>query len=103
MSTGGVAGGVVAAAVAAKRKRIYSRFREGNATTISTARPLKELDVSDSSMLRLLIRHGEVVKVAGDRYYLDETAVEAGRKKRMMAMAGAFMILLIAWILARVL
>ena len=62
MNAGGAAAATIGVAIAAKRKRIYRRFRAAGATNPSEAKSLEEIDVSDSAMLRLLIRRGEIVK-----------------------------------------
>ena len=85
MSNGGA---VAAAAVAAKRKRIYNVFRQGNAVTASGAKTLREIGLAESPMFHMLVRRKEIVKVDADRYYLDEEAVASARKRRIMIIVG---------------
>lgn len=101
MSTGGAAGGAVAVVVAAKRKHICNLFRIAGAVTISNAKTLEEIHVPDSHMLRRLVRRGEIVKVDAERYYLDETEVSAGRKKRIMLMVSATLIVVIIMLIVQ--
>ena len=90
-----------AIAVTAKRKRIYNLFRLAGATTASGAKSLQEIRVPDSRMLHRLIRRGEIIAAGQDRYYLDETAVQAVRRLRIMLMVGLVAVVAIAWIIAR--
>jgi len=99
MSTGGAA--AVAIAVAAKRKHIYSMFRHADATTVSTAKTLTEVGLPESRMFRMLVRRSEIIKVDAERFYLDETAVFAGRKKRAMLAAGAVLIVVIVMLVMK--
>ncbi len=92
MSTGGATAGAVAAVVAAKRKHIYNLFRIAGATTISNAKTLQDIHVSESLKFDMLVRRGEVVKIDGDRYYIDEAAVQAGRRKRLMIIAAVLLV-----------
>ena len=101
MSAGGAGAATVGVAIAAKRKRIYRLFRAAGATTASDAKSLQEINVSDSGMLKLLIHHGEIVKVDGDRYYIDESAVQANRRKRLIAVVIAILIVVIAMVVAK--
>jgi hypothetical protein len=101
MNVGGAAAATIGVAIAAKRKRIYRLFRAAGATTASDAKSLQEINVSGSLMLNLLIRHGEIVKVDGDRYYIDESAVQACRRKRLIAVVIAILIVVTAMVVAK--
>jgi hypothetical protein len=101
MSAGGAAAATVVLAIAAKKKRIYRLFRAAGATTASNAKPLQEINVPDSSMLNMLVRDGDIVKVDGDRYYIDESAVQANSRKRLIAVVIAILIVVIALVVAK--
>ena len=97
MNTGNAPTAVAAIAVAAKRKRIYNLFRLAGATTASGAKSLQEIHVAESRMLHRLIRRGEIVATGQNRYYLDETAVQSGRRKRITIMVLGIVVIALIW------
>ncbi len=92
-----------AAAIAAKKRRhIIKTFTTAGALSAETARTLEELGLADSPLLNVQKHRGVVVKVDGDRYYLDEAREKeiSGFRRKLLLTIGAvaLIFLLIAWL-----
>lgn len=86
----------VAAAIAAKERRIVDRFRDIGATSASRARTIHDVGISENAGFRRL-RRNEVIRQAGpELFYLDEEVwVAVRRTRRRVAMAVLAILLLL--------
>jgi len=84
-----------AAAMVQKQKKIVRAFREAGATSAERAASAASLAVHEGVAFKILRGH-EVLREAGDgRLYLDESAWEALRARRLriaLAIVGTFLV-----------
>lgn len=88
--------GIIAAAAARADADLLERFRIVGATAAERAQPLDRLGVSDSPGMTRYLNDGVICRSpsAADRYYLDEVALAAYRRRKrplMVALALAIM------------
>jgi hypothetical protein len=70
---------IAAALISKKRKKIIAAFRVAGATSSSTAKTLAEIGLQESALLHIQKWRGIILKVAADRFYLDEVAEQRRR------------------------
>lgn len=85
--SGGPAGGVAAAVIARKRRKILETFREAGALSAAGATPREELGLRKSVIFRRLARTGVLVDCGDERYYLDEEAAARAHRSRLQRAA----------------
>ena len=79
--------GALAAIIAARRRSIIRRFRAAGAHTVDSARTLAEIGIHRSLLLNMMARRRVLVRLADDRWWLDETAERADRRRRLLILA----------------
>jgi hypothetical protein len=87
---------MVAAAVAASRRRVLRAFREANAISPPSAIPFEPKRRLDRRYLRSLVDFGAAIETKPGVYYLDEEkAAEhtAKRRKRALTIVGTLLVL----------
>ena len=50
----------------------FEAFRASSTISPSSAKLLSEIGITDSNLLRILLRRKVIVHIEGDKYYLDE-------------------------------
>jgi hypothetical protein len=88
--------GVIAAASARADADLLERFRIAGATAPERAQPLDRLGVSDSPGVTRYLTDGVICRSpsAADRYYLDEVALAAYRRRKRPAMVVAGLVVM---------
>jgi hypothetical protein len=84
-----------AAAMVHKQKKIVGAFREAGATSADRAVTAASLAIHRGPAFRILRGHGVLREAGDDRLYLDESAWESLRSRRLriaLAILGAFLV-----------
>jgi hypothetical protein len=87
---------IVAAAVAASRRRVLREFREANAISAPSAIPFEPKRRLDRRYFNSLVDYGAAIETKPGVYYLDEEKVakhSAKRRKRALTIMGTLLVL----------
>ncbi len=85
-ATAGGTGGIMAAIISKRRRRVIRAFAEAGATSPETAKTPEELKLHGSLIVQAQQLRGVLVEVEGGRYYLDEDRerVVASLRRRLV-------------------
>ncbi len=95
MNYGGAAAGLVAVALALKRRQIVRTFRVVGALSESSGRSREELGIPDSRLFRRLVRRGVLRELPSGNHYLDVEA-EARDQRRRRRLAALLLLVMAA-------
>ena len=98
-ATAGGSGGIMAAIIAKRRRRIIRAFAEAGATSPESARTPEELKLHGNLLLHVQKLRGVLVEVEGGRYYLDEARErEVVRLRRRLVLLLLLAAVIIYWL-----
>jgi hypothetical protein len=84
--------------IAIKIRKIIDRFEQSGAVTPDRSLPLDKIGVSKRFLLRRLIRHGVIMEVMQDKYYLNKENLAVYNRNRRTR-AGILLLLIIVALL----
>jgi len=86
---------MTADAMAKKWQNFFEAFRASSTTSPSSAKTLSEIGITDSNLLRILVRRKVIVQTQGDKYYLDEVRLkQTNQLRNRMALIPIVLILI---------
>ena len=72
----------IADVMAKKWLNFFEAFRASSTTSPSSAKSLSDIGITDSNLLRILLRRKVIVHIEGDKYYLDEDRLKQTNQLR---------------------
>lgn len=94
---------IVPIAIIAKRNRILRRFDKAAAYTPETAQTLESLNLAPSHILHRMIKSGVLKEVPTGRFYIDQSANAAFRRRALQTAAAALLLVAAALAVIRLL